>query len=70
MRNGQRLEGQMILLIPARGRTVHVVTRPGRIQQTDIIRHKRLLYRFAAEVNGEWLFKQIFAVEIQGREET
>ena len=64
MRPGQ---GQVILLIPASGRTVHVTC--GRITKDDIVRRKRLLYKFAAEVNGEWLFKQIFAVEIQAGEE-
>ena len=51
-----------IILIPDKG----IIRRPERtINQDDIIRHNRNLYKFHSEVNGEWFFRQIYPISLQ-----
>lgn len=53
-----------IILIPDKGKSI--IKRPERnIQQTDIIRHNRSLYKFHSEVNDEWFFRQTYPISLQ-----
>lgn len=55
---------RVIILIPDRGKSI--IRHPERsIQQTDIIRHNRSLYKFHSEVNGEWFFRQTYPILLQ-----
>lgn len=55
---------QTIILIPDKGKSI--IRHPERtIQQTDIIRHHRSLYKFHSEVNGEWFFRQTYPILLQ-----
>lgn len=51
-------------IIPDKGKSI--IRRPERtINQDDIIRHNRSLYKFHSEVNGEWFFRQVFPILLQ-----